>query len=160
MQDPFGFSENSFQRPKPKPPRKQVGLLQPKAPSQLFDNNSRKSASVKTSKRSKKKKIPQIDEGKYVIDNYDKSMLVTPSTKAVARAVLDSTHITEENSRNMYRVLKRKFANLESESIRLAEELEMTDNEVKQLENEKHLLLDELLVLEGLAYNPYPPVQS
>ena len=160
MQDPFGFSEHSFQRPKPKPPRKQVGLLQPKAPSQFFDSNTKKSDSVKTSKRPKKKNVLETDRAQYVTDNYDKSMLATSSKKPVVRSIIDSTIMTDKDSRNMYRVLKRKFTNLELESIRLAEELEMTDNEVKQLEGEKSLLLDELLILEGLAYNPYPPVQS
>jgi hypothetical protein len=159
MQDPFGFSENSFKRPKPKPPRKQVGLLQPKAPSQFLENSSTTSAPVKASKRPRKKKLQQLNEVKCVSDNYDTSMSAMPTKKPVASAVIDSTNMTEENSRNMYRVLKRKFTNLELESIRLAEELERTDNEVRQLEDEKHLLLDELLVLEGLAYNPYPPVE-
>lgn len=63
---------------------------------------------------------------------------------------------TEGDSRSLYRALKRKYTTLEEESSKLVEELEKTDSEVKKLEEEKFALLDELLVLEGLAYNPFP----
>eukprot|EP00250_Pteridium_aquilinum_P024833 c29670_g1_i1 orf=79-534(+) len=145
MQDPFRFSNHQFQKPTPKPPRKQVGLLQPKALSQL--DNTTKSTLPKVVKRPKK----SSRDAHYGKAAYDKAPRSTPAP----RPVVDMMTVTEGDGRSLYKALKRKYTTLEEESFKLVEELEKTDNEVKKLEEEKFSLLDELLVLEGLAYNPY-----
>ncbi|KAL6959769.1 hypothetical protein U1Q18_039924 [Sarracenia purpurea var. burkii] len=53
-------------------------------------------------------------------------------------------------SGNEYRALRRKYLLLEEESFGLGRELTEVEDEVKTLEDEKHALLDELVVLEGL----------
>ncbi|KAG8660135.1 uncharacterized protein LOC110605076 [Manihot esculenta] len=49
-----------------------------------------------------------------------------------------------------YRALRRKYLLLEEESFGLGRELEVIEEEVKTLEDEKLALLDQLVVLEGL----------
>lgn len=146
MQDPFRFSNHQFQKPTPKPRRKQVGLLQPKVLSHL--DNTTKSTLPKGVKRAKK--------SSHVNETYNKA----PVDISARRPVVDMVKVTEGDSHILYRALKRKYATLEEESFKLVEELEQADSEVKKLEEEKSSLLDELLVLEGLAYNPYPHSQS
>lgn len=156
MEDPPGASDSFYAKRKTKPPRKQVALLQPKALSLTGsthqagqDFNPRM---LKVSKRSARptKQTSTFDE--------TRSILPLPPTSS-ARPVVEMMGVSEEDSRSLYRALKRKYLVLEEESFALAEELEKTEDEVKQLEQEKMALLDELLVLEGLAFNPYPPVQ-
>lgn len=53
-------------------------------------------------------------------------------------------------SGNEYRVLRRKYLLLEEESYALGRELKDVEVEVKTLDDEKHALLDQLVVLEGL----------
>ncbi|MCD7450630.1 hypothetical protein HAX54_007604 [Datura stramonium] len=54
-------------------------------------------------------------------------------------------------SGNEYRALRRKYLLLEEESFALGKELREAEDEIKALEDEKLTLLDELVVLEGLA---------
>ncbi|KAF3440916.1 hypothetical protein FNV43_RR19202 [Rhamnella rubrinervis] len=54
-------------------------------------------------------------------------------------------------SGNEYRALRRKYLLLEEESFTLGRELKEVEDEVKILEDEKHGLLDQLVVLEGLV---------
>lgn len=157
MQDPFGFSNHSFHKPKPKPPRKQVGLLQPKVLSQI--DSIAKPVLPKVAKRSKKI-IEETHRPHYMNEAHNTASVAAAAATPAPRSVVDMMQVTEGDCRSLYRALKRKYMTLQEESFRLAEELERTDCEVKQLEEEKFSLLDELLVLEGLAYNPYPPVQS
>lgn len=60
-------------------------------------------------------------------------------------AVLDSS-----TSGNEYRALRRKYLLLEEESFGLGRELKEVEDDIKNLEDEKLSLLDELVVLEGL----------
>ncbi|KAJ9146821.1 hypothetical protein P3X46_029045 [Hevea brasiliensis] len=53
-------------------------------------------------------------------------------------------------SGNEYRALRRKYLLLEEESFGLGRELQVVEEEVKTLEDEKLALLDQLVVLEGL----------
>ncbi|KAL8545604.1 hypothetical protein ACS0TY_005655 [Phlomoides rotata] len=49
-----------------------------------------------------------------------------------------------------YRALRRKYLLLEEESFGLGRELKEVEDDIKNLEDEKLSLLDELVVLEGL----------
>lgn len=60
-------------------------------------------------------------------------------------AVVDSS-----TSGNEYRALRRKYLLLEEESFGLGRELKEVEDDIKNLEDEKLSLLDELVVLEGL----------
>lgn len=53
-------------------------------------------------------------------------------------------------SGNEYRKLRREYLLLEEESFALDRELRDVEDDVKTLEEEKHVLLDQLVVLEGL----------
>ncbi|KAJ7520219.1 hypothetical protein O6H91_20G072800 [Diphasiastrum complanatum] len=66
----------------------------------------------------------------------------------------------KKKSHSRYRALKRKCTLLEEERYALAEELEETQAEIKELEKEKLALLDKLLIWEGLDANPFPPFQQ
>ncbi|CAN6541349.1 unnamed protein product [Malus baccata var. baccata] len=50
-----------------------------------------------------------------------------------------------------YRALRLKYLLLEEESFALGRDLSEVEDEVKTLEDEKHALLDKLVVLEGLV---------
>ncbi|TQD93311.1 hypothetical protein C1H46_021069 [Malus baccata] len=50
-----------------------------------------------------------------------------------------------------YRALRLKYLLLEEESFALGRDLREVEDEVKTLEDEKHALLDKLVVLEGLV---------
>ncbi|KAG0467266.1 hypothetical protein HPP92_018846 [Vanilla planifolia] len=49
-----------------------------------------------------------------------------------------------------YRELRHKYLVLEEASLSLDEQMDIIESEVKALEDEKHALLDQLVVLEGL----------
>nr|ADE76717.1 unknown [Picea sitchensis] len=57
-------------------------------------------------------------------------------------------------SANEYRALRHKYLILEEEGSSLGDELKQVESEVKNLEEEKLALLDELVVLEGLVERP------
>jgi len=68
-----------------------------------------------------------------------------PSDRGTPDSLLDSGPTDE------YRALRRKYMMLEEENFALDQELSMEDEEIKALEEEKLVFLDELVVLEGLV---------
>ncbi|KAH7306482.1 hypothetical protein KP509_22G015300 [Ceratopteris richardii] len=144
MQD--SYSNYHYERPTPKPSRKQVGSFQPKI--MKVDDAS----GYTLPKHIKKQKKPLHDNGQYTKKISNK---VHPNMSS-GKVVIGLESGTEGDSRSLYRALKRKYTTLEEESFKLIDELEKVDSEIKKLEEEKLSLLDELLVLEGLAYNQYP----
>ncbi|MCO5593799.1 hypothetical protein L7F22_047817 [Adiantum nelumboides] len=143
MQDPYKLPNHEHQKPTLKSQRKQVGLIQPKAFTQL--DGTTKAITSRGIKRQKK----GPHDGKEGITK-------SASSPLARRPVVDMMRLTEGDSCLLYKALKRKYTTLEEESFKLAEELEKTDNEVKKLEEEKFSVLDELLMLEGLAYDQFP----
>ncbi|XP_010270604.1 PREDICTED: uncharacterized protein LOC104606886 [Nelumbo nucifera] len=75
---------------------------------------------------------------------------VSPSFQQPERSTSDSLP-DSSRSGNEYRALRRKYLLLEEESFVLDRELKEVDNGIKTLENEKSILLDHLVVLEGLV---------
>ncbi|OVA01043.1 hypothetical protein BVC80_989g35 [Macleaya cordata] len=73
----------------------------------------------------------------------------SPSLQQPERSTSDSLPDTSQSG-NEYRALRRKYLLLEEESFGLGRELTEVEDEVKTLEDEKHALLDQLVVLEGL----------
>ncbi|KAL2527947.1 hypothetical protein Fot_20548 [Forsythia ovata] len=59
--------------------------------------------------------------------------------------------LDSSSSGNQYRALRRKYLLLEDENFGLGTELKDVEDEIKALEHEKLVLLDELVVLEGLV---------
>ncbi|KAI5059773.1 hypothetical protein GOP47_0026092 [Adiantum capillus-veneris] len=143
MQDPYNLPTHEYEKPTPKPQRKQAG---PKIFTQI--DGTSKAVLLKGVKRQKKGSHAAL-YGKEGINK-------VASSAAAQRSVIDMMKITEGDSRTLYRALKRKYTTLEEESFKFAEELEKTDSEVKRLEEEKFSLLDELLMLEGLASSQFP----
>ncbi|KAI3992070.1 hypothetical protein MKX01_014961, partial [Papaver californicum] len=76
-------------------------------------------------------------------------MEVSPSPQQPERSTSDSLPDTSQSG-NEYRSLRRRYLLLEEESFGLGRELTEVEDEVKSLEDEKHALLDQLVVLEGL----------
>ncbi|XP_031269336.1 uncharacterized protein LOC116127811 [Pistacia vera] len=74
---------------------------------------------------------------------------VSSSFQLPERSNSDSVQ-DSSTSGNEYRVLRRKYLLLEEESYALGRELRDVEDEVKTLEDDKHALLDQLVVLEGL----------
>lgn len=74
---------------------------------------------------------------------------VTPMAHQPERSNSDSLP-DSSTSGNEYRALRRKYLLLEEESFTLGRDLREVEDEVKNLEDEKHALLDKLVVLEGL----------
>ncbi|KAI3890846.1 hypothetical protein MKX03_019378 [Papaver bracteatum] len=76
-------------------------------------------------------------------------MEVSPSPQQPERSTSDSLPDTSQSG-NDYRALRRRYLLLEEESFGLGRELTEVGVEVKNLEDEKLALLDQLVVLEGL----------
>ncbi|MCL7039117.1 hypothetical protein MKW94_008987 [Papaver nudicaule] len=76
-------------------------------------------------------------------------MEVSPSPQQPERSTSDSLPDSSQSG-NDYRALRRRYLLLEEESFGLGRELTEVEGEVKNLEEEKHALLDQLVVLEGL----------
>ncbi|EXB74432.1 hypothetical protein L484_002283 [Morus notabilis] len=74
---------------------------------------------------------------------------VSPMVHQPERSNSDSLP-NSSTSGNEYRSLRRKYLLLEEESFTLGRDLREVEDEVKSLEDEKHALLDRLVVLEGL----------
>ncbi|KAK1421462.1 hypothetical protein QVD17_23812 [Tagetes erecta] len=62
-----------------------------------------------------------------------------------------SDSLPDSSTSNEYRSLRRKYLLLKEESFKLGRETKEIQDAVKSLEEEKLLLLDELVVLEGLV---------
>ncbi|KAI3972613.1 hypothetical protein MKX01_019271 [Papaver californicum] len=76
-------------------------------------------------------------------------MELCPSPQQPERSTSDSLPDTSQYG-NEYRALRRRYLLLEEESFGLGRELTEVEDGVKSLEDEKHALLDQLVVLEGL----------
>eukprot|EP00249_Psilotum_nudum_P011916 c23463_g1_i1 orf=378-887(-) len=154
MQDPAGVSEQVYRRTKPQ--KKQLAVRQPKASIQIGSSSENvKTTAFKSSKTGKKVQKATRKAGSS--DMRDDFLLEETS---VRKPVVSMTvAVTDGESRALYKAMKHKYLLLEEESFVLVDELEKTEAEVKQLQEEKSALLDELLVLEGLAFNPYPPFE-
>ncbi|KNA10335.1 hypothetical protein SOVF_145290 [Spinacia oleracea] len=76
----------------------------------------------------------------------DASMLYRPQERSKSSAQIESSTAADE-----YMALKRKYLMLEVESCDLGKELRESEDEIKNLEDEKLELLDQLVVLEGLV---------
>ncbi|KAK3156250.1 hypothetical protein QOZ80_2AG0104770 [Eleusine coracana subsp. coracana] len=59
--------------------------------------------------------------------------------------------LPDSGSTDEYRALRRQYLFLEDENFALDNELNLEDEEIKALEEEKSALLDQLVVLEGLV---------
>ncbi|KAF8409857.1 hypothetical protein HHK36_002375 [Tetracentron sinense] len=75
---------------------------------------------------------------------------ISPSSQQPERSSSDSLP-DSSRSGNEYRALRRKYLLSEEESFMLGRELREVEDEVKTLEDEKLVLLDQLVVLEGLV---------
>ncbi|KAI3899264.1 hypothetical protein MKW92_006808, partial [Papaver armeniacum] len=135
------FRMQSGRLPEEVPPRNPIGKKKPKLETsfalQQGEENLRRvqhplPQSIKSQKSKKKVK-----------------MEVSPSPQQPERSTSDSLPDTSQSG-NDYRALRRRYLLLEEESFGLGRELTEVGVEVKNLEDEKLALLDQLVVLEGL----------
>ncbi|KAK6929246.1 hypothetical protein RJ641_005451 [Dillenia turbinata] len=95
---------------------------------------------------STRSQMPRVKAGKMKRGlRNEVSPVVQPRSTSAKVSVPDSSATGNE-----YRALRRKYLLLEEESFTVGKKLREVEDEVKELEEEKLALLDQLVVLEGL----------
>ncbi|KAM0942882.1 hypothetical protein DsansV1_C13g0116431 [Dioscorea sansibarensis] len=109
----------------------------------------KKKASSQVASASQTKEIPKPSHKTRKGSMTNLKNEVTPAFQRSDRSTPDSFPDSSGFS-DEYRALRHKYLLLEEESFSLGKELGDVEAEVKALEDEKSVLLDQLVVLEGL----------